>query len=684
MKTRILPRRLPDRRGRLIAGAIPIPILILILVLVLGCGPASGSTYSEWQQRQPLDVPEPGLVRVDLSAASLDALQPGLDDLRLADPAGNEVPFVVQRPAPAPAPVRSPRSFTPALRGASTVIEIETGFDVPINAVTLETSDREWIKPVRLEGSRDGRRYVLIADGIPLFRQGVASDLTVHMPPADWAWLRLTLDDQRSPPAAFTGARLQAADPLDAPVQPVSVTVKSREDSDSDTRVLLDLGAANLTLAGVEIETPEALFQRGIEARVSQAVGEEIRETVVGRGLVFARALPGMATARKTALALDRQVPSRELVLLIHNLDSPPLVVSGIRASRRPVYVLFRSQVAGRHWLYSGNTRCPAARYDLGGLASDLKQGLTATPGAMASNPEYHPAETLPGLAETAAALDTRPWRYRKKLSPARPGPQQLELDLDVLARAQPGLADLRLVQDGRQVPYLVEHPSLTRQLTPGVAAANDPKRPQVSTWRITLPASNLPLTRLECRAQTTLFQREMRLWEELPDGRGGRLPVELGRAEWRRAADANGAKDAPLVMVLTRAPQSDTVFLETDNGDNPALGLERFRFSHPVTRLVFKTSGSPELYYGNPTASAPRYDLALVAGPLLAAERAVTTAGPEERLRPEGWAGGEVLGGLRGWFFWGILVLVVAGLIGVIVRLLPKPAAPDGGGGDR
>src|SRR3989454_11227794 len=116
-----------------------------------------------------------GLVKIALPPATLDAMRPGLDDLRIVDSAGNEVPYVIERPAPELAPVGVPRSFRPALRGDATVVDIETGITVPINAVTLETSDRDFIKAVRVEGSRDGQRFTAIVDGVPVFRQAGAS-----------------------------------------------------------------------------------------------------------------------------------------------------------------------------------------------------------------------------------------------------------------------------------------------------------------------------------------------------------------------------------------------------------------------------------------------------------------------------------------------------------------------------
>jgi hypothetical protein len=343
------------------------------------------------------------------------------------------------------------------------------------------------------------------------------------------------------------------------------------------------------------------------------------------------------------------------------------------------VFLLFQARQPGPHALYAGNSHCPAPRYDLGGLATELKNAPTVTvaPGLMVPNSDYHPQETLPGLSETGAPLDTRPWRFRKTVQSSRPGPQQLELDLDVLAYARPDLADLRLVRYGKQVPYLIERTQLARVLVLVFAPANDPKHPRHSRWKITLPRPNLPVTRLECRPRATLFQRSVQAWEEVPDGRGGRFRRELGSADWKRMTDSKNF----LTLNLTSRPQTDTLFLETDNGDNPPIELDNFRLTYPVTRLVFKSSEPPTLYYGNPSIPAPSYDLSLVAAKLLSADKVVATLGAEDVLKEAAWTEGDPLTGVRGWLFWGILALVVAGLIVVIVRLLPKP--PDAGAGD-
>lgn len=84
-------------------------------------------------------------------------------------------------------------------------------------------------------------------------------------------------------------------------------------------------------------------------------------------------------------------------------------------------------------------------------------------------------------------------------------------------------------------------------------------------------------------------------------------------------------------------------------------------------------------LYYGNPQVAAPRYDLSLVAGQLLAADQAEATLAAEEQLK-KSWSEGSQPG-KGGVVFWGILAVVVVVLLAIISRLVPRPSPgqPEG-----
>ena len=649
-----------------------------ILGLVFDLSSHAAGLPADWQHEQPFNVPTPGMVKLSLPVETLDAARPALEDLRLYNGAGNEVPYVIEHPVPVAKVIQNVKSFHVSLTPNNTIIVLETGLTQPFDSVTLASPAGSFIKSVRVESSTDLKRWQTLEPEQPIFRQpDGANRLYISFPAGTWPWLRLTVDDQRSPPILFTGAHIHASVTEPAPSEKFSATITERDESPGETRVTFDLGAANLNLVAVQIETAEPLFTRQVTLAVPQISQDTIREQTVGQGLIYRVAVTGQPASEDLLVPIDSLVHSRELFLFIHNQDSPPLPITAVHIERRPVYLVFLARQDGVYHLLTGNHHCAAPGYDLARLGMNLKS-VAVTPIKLpppVDNPNYHPPEVLPGIEETGAALDVGVWKYRQPVKIARAGAQQLELGLDVLAHAQPDLRDLRLVHGSNQVPYIVERTSISRSLTPAVIATNDAKDPELSRWVIKLPQSSLPVTRLNCLTPAALFQRDMALYEELQDERGEKYRHDLSSASWVQMPDQ---KSREFFLILGSPPQSDTLFLETHNGDNPPIDLEKFQLFYPATRILFKARADDELflYYGNPRADSPRYDLSLVAGQLLAADKATASLAAEQQLRKSSWREHKIPG-TGGVIFWGILALVVVVLLIIISRLLPKSSPP-------
>ena len=634
---------------------------------------------AEWQREQPFNVPAPGLVKLSLPVETLDAARPALEDLRLYDDAGNELPYLIQRPVPVAKVVQNIKSFHVSLTSSNTVIVLETGLTQPLDDVTLETPAGGFIKPVRIEGSTDLKSWRTLEQGQPVFRQpDGASRLHVSFPAGSWPWLRLTVDDQRTPPIPFIGAHIRVSVTESAPGEWMPAVIAERSENPGETRLALNLGAANLSLSAVQVETAEPLFSRQVTFAVPQISEGFIHEQTIGQGVIYRVVIEGQPAVESLLAPLQSQVRSRELLLFIHNQDSPPLPITAVRVERRPVYLVFLARQAGVCHLLTGNNQCAAPHYDLAALDMNLKSVAVAPLklSPPAGNSNYRPPEVLPGIEETGAALDVTAWKYRKPVKIARDGAQQLELDLDALGHAQPDFQDLRLLHGSNQVPYIIERTSISRSLAPAVIATNGTEDPKLSRWLIKLPQSNLPVTRLSCVTRTALFQRDVALYEELADERGEKYRHNLSGASWIQKPDR---KSGEFSLTLDGPPQSDTLFLETHNGDNPPIELDQFQLFYPVTRILFKARPDDELflYYGNPRVDSPRYDLSLVAGQLLAADKAVASPTAEQQLRKSSWREHEIPG-TGGVVFWGILSLVVVVLLIIISRLLPKSPPPD------
>ena len=660
------------------------PSVLRAIMIACALSGRAAPLPSDWQHAQQLEVAAPGLVKLSLPTATLDAARPALEDLRLYDDAGQEVPYLVERPRPAGKVVQAAKSFRVSVNAATTVLTLETGLAQPLDGITLDSPAPTFLKAVQIEGSTDSEHWQTLARGQPVFRQpNGASQLRLAVPAGTWPWLRLTVDDRRSQPIPFTAARVHASAVEPVPMEAQPVSVAGRDESPGESRLTLNLGAANLDVAGIQIETAEPLFTRQVTLTVPQVAEDAIREVPVAQGAIYRVAIEGQPARSNLTVQVERAIHSRELLLLIRNQDSPPLPVTAVRAERRPVYLVFLARAGGRYHLLTGNPRCPAPSYDLAALGANLKN-VAASPlqlSPLAVNPAYRVSEVLAGVQNGGTALDVAAWKYRKPVKLSRAGAQRIELDLDVLAHAQPGFGDLRLVSAGKQLPYILAPTSINRSLTPTVTTATDKKDPRISRWIIKLPRPGLPVTRLHCTARTPLFQRDMTLYEEQTDERGDKYRRTLAGAAWTQTPDRTSRE---FILAFQSPPQSDTLVLETHNGDNPAVELDNFQVFYPATRMLFKAQPADELllYYGNPQVSAPRYDLSLVAGQLLAAHQADAGLAAEEQLK-RSW-GADSQPGKGSVVFWAILAMVVLVLLVIISRLVPRstPGQSEGSSG--
>ena len=633
-------------------------------------------TPNEWRFSQTIDVPANGLIRINLPAETLDASRPDLGDVRISDPAGREVPYLIDRPMPRHESVLRSQELRTTLEPTATRITLTTGTKSLLKGVTFETPPGvEFIKAVQVEGSHDGAQWRQITTDKPIFKMtGGAENLGVSFPEGAWEFLRLTLDDSRTAAVPFTGVRLRVAETR-APVEPLPMSIKSRDESLGITRLAVDLGATNLTIASLRIKTSDRLFARLVTIAIPELADDSIRELTLCTGSIYRVDLNGKSESY-LEIPIDTQIRGRELIVLIDNGDSPPMVIDAVEADRRVSQLVFLAGEPGRYQLLSGNTQCSAPRYDLSELSDKLKStaAIELRPASLMASRDYKPPDNLAELPLTGARIDLADWKFRKPIQVSKAGAQQIELDPDVLARAAPDQRDLRIVTEDRQLPFLLERTSISRSISLAPTPANDPKKPRLSRWSLRLPQAGMPIARITCASGSALFQREMHLWEEVADERGKSFPRELGRATWKKVP---GETTREFAIHLEVTPRSDTLFLETDNGDNPAIDLRTFRGHYPVTRLVFKAGSDATqpiwIYYGNRSAASPRYDVTLIADQLFRAERAFATLGRQERTDSKTERITQTLSGSAHSIFWGVLAVVVLALLLLISRLLPK-----------
>ncbi len=650
---------------------------VLALVLGVVASRLFALETNEWKYRQTFTVGKPAVIKIAIPPATLDVAQPGLGDLRVLDGQAAQVPYLLESARRAAPPTeRAPKEIRTILSATSTLVVMATGDDTPLVGIALTTPAPGFLKAARVEVSSNARDWRPVVTGVPLFRQFGAEELRLELPGISTRHVRVTVDDSRTRPIPITGATLSFAAGADADATlPLAVRGFRREEFANESVLTLDLGAQNVALAALEIIAREPLFARSVTIGARELQGDVAVEATLFRGSIYRLAVDDLPARDQLTLPLETTSRGRELLVHVHNGDSPPLAIDEVRARYHPIWLVFHAAAAGTYTLVTGNPDAPAPRYDLGLVADAMKQ---AAPAEIAlppptENPEYRRRDTLADTPLTGAALDPRDWNYRKPVRIAAPGVQQLEIDQDVLARAQRGFGDLRLLRDGSQVPYILERPRLSRSLELPMVAANDSRQPRLSRWHIVLPRPGLPITQLTLTASTPLFERHLRVYEVIDDVRTQRHERTLAAADWR----ATPGNRSPLVLALNGEPGTATLVVETDNGDNPPIVIASATAVHPVARMLFKSDAdSLSLYYGNARVAPARYDVALVAPQIFAAEKHVAALGPEEKARVEGWAHSALEGAKGGVLFWSVLALVVVALLVVVARLLPKPPA--------
>ncbi len=111
-----------------------------------------------------------------------------------------------------------------------------------------------------------------------------------------------------------------------APGELIPAAITERDENPGETRLALNLGAANLSVASVQLETAEPLFMRQVSVAVPQDFGGLHSRT-------NHRARRGLSRRRRRPATLPKIFPcrwkiwcaSRELIFFIKNGDSPPL-----------------------------------------------------------------------------------------------------------------------------------------------------------------------------------------------------------------------------------------------------------------------------------------------------------------------------------------------------------------------
>lgn len=628
---------------------------------------------SAWEFYQDLNAGGAGVYKYELPLKAMDRALSSLADIRVLDAAGKEIPYLLETVRPmAVTPVNLPR-FKSKLEGNKTVLTAHSEKPAYVHSVAMETPAGSFIKPADVYVSMDGKQWVKAAGSVPIFRQYRNSEnLRVDIAPVLAKYIKIIVDDARAAPVPFTGLKAVTMPQVPALLKTVAVSLISKEDYASASRIAVRLPARNLFISAVELAVSDKLFSRQVRVSARSLEDGRIVSKQLACDTVFTTDAAGSSASRSRIQVLALFPGTDEMVLDLDNGSSPPLDVKSVKVIYAPVYAVFQAKSAGAYRLLFGNKRGPARNYDLSGISGYLtgKEFSAPSTGNVESNPAYVEAEALPKLDVLGGPIDTAKWHYKTPVSAEYDGVQELDLNFQVISRAGRDLRDLRLVSDDRQVPYILDRDYTMRNLP--VSAERGESAASVSVWKIKLPCKNFPLSQLTALVPDTVFQRQVSLYEDASDDQGRGYRRMLGSTIW--SSKGQGASTAYSIGVAG-APSGDELRLEIENGDNKPLELSSFKLYFPVSRLIYKWKGAGGLwlYYGNPEARYPAYDISMVAQELLNEDKHPARLEGESGDN-QGWGNFKLDTTFSRAAFWIVLIVVAALLVFIIVRLLPPP----------
>lgn len=630
-------------------------------------------------------VEEPGLIKARLPLDTLSAAQPSLADMRLVDPWGREIPFFLDQPMAVPAKEAELGSLHVTMERDRTIITGEAP-ELPahkaIEALAIYSPATSFLKPVSIDVLSGEGEWVTLLRNQPIHKQLDREYRgRMEIPKGRWPRFRIIVDDSQGPPIPIERVTAFIEGEEAPALEQLALSVPERAADSLHTDLRIRLPASNLMVHSIVLETGTPAFPRRVTVLSRVFKGDAVREETMVSGTFSWFRAEGPRRHESLSLPISSRIPSRELTLRTTNLEGPLPEVRAVEIRVVPTYVFFDALHPGKYLLMVGNPRAEAKGYPVQALKERFRTAevRSVSPGPTRRNPDVQASFWDVEHDGEGSTLDISPWGHRRKILVKEAGIQRLELDPETMAHGGGRISDLRILRQGRQVPYLMDHTGLARHLEPRVEAREE--SPRRSQWIIVLPCSPLPISHISCTSPAQVFRREVRAYEEIKDRRGETSRHLLGRAEWSRAPGQTGGE---LALQLASHPKTDRIFLMMDHGDNEPVHLEQFRCYYRAPKLLFRASPGEEifLYYGNQHAPAPRYDLTLLGPAMAEAEPHDAALGPEELLKSTPWWALTSPSGPLKYVFWGLLALVVLVLLGVIRKLLPSQQTHHEDGG--
>ncbi len=406
-------------------------------------------------------------------------------------------------------------------------------------------------------------------------------------------------------------------------------------------------------------------------------------EGLFERTLVFQKHVPGMIgwqpwktrrwvgrQGRKTDFILglnDFPRDQDEVRLIVDHGDDQPLDIQSVSAGYSARDLFFLASTPGTYTLFGGNPDASAVSYKDFEMIKDELLAAVPRQVKMGDVESVQTAgEENPSGKDMGGPFDDSGYTWASSLGEiTKSGFYQLRLNQQ--ASLENNRHGLRLVRDNQQVPYFLGG---LQQRGVALSVEKEYERDRnETTWTVKLPRASAHWHKLRMTAEG-VFSRDLVLEVRKPGNTGWQV---WKRVEWTNRHAGETVLETPLAAF----PKGQTeIRLVMRHGDNKPIDVKKVEAVY-TTRDMFFIAGQGDGYRlvgGNPAASAPSYDLALIRDHVLKKEPIKISMDEMETLKPAAWKTKiSHTFSEQGWGLYAVLGLVTLILLIVIVRLFPK-----------
>jgi len=381
-------------------GAVDKAVLVWATVLCgLWAGHARAFDATASPERRPVEgVSTPGYYRAEVDPELYrHAEGDGLSDVRLADPTGAEVPWLI-RDVPVAVPVRHHDTtlVDPVLlpQGAARAVFDLGKTGLKHDEIVLSIAGLNFVRKTRVEVSNDEKQFDLLQEGSLVYSVASADSraaaTTLRYPTSDARYLRVTvLSGPDGQALRITGGEVAYWEASSTPLVrsfPVALEPSVPLPDGKAPPFVFDFGAPGVPVSALSLDIATPTFERNAQMSASTS---RAYWTPVGCGLLY-RA--GSFENLRLSLGAEKR---RFVKVDVTNGDDRPLEVKGARAEYRAQELVFRADAPGEYALYLGDRSLKAPRYDLAGVLarSGTVSVQAAHFGVFTANPSFGKGE---------------------------------------------------------------------------------------------------------------------------------------------------------------------------------------------------------------------------------------------------------------------------------------------------